>query len=330
MAETKVGIEHFGYADGISQPMYLADEVNSQSESRIWDDQTNLNMVLVEEKDGVENCFGSYFVFRKLEQNVAGFKDAEGDNGDTPGKILIKIDGKLEEVKDNNGLPNKELAGAMIVGRFENSTPVTKVSVDKNNPADPDPDSKHLDNDFDYAHDKAGSKCPFHAHIRLMNPRSGVTDANPHADPEEIRSHRITRRAIPYDDHTVTYNPALPVDERKRFPEELIDNSELLEKDNQPTGKVGLLFMCYQSNIKTQFEELQGQWANTGEIDPLKDSIGQDSLITQSVQNEKSQRSLPVRWGEKEQSDKFNFSGFVTMRGGEYFYTPSICFLKNL
>lgn len=307
MAETNVGIEHFGYADGISQPMYLADEINHQSMPRTWNDETNLDMVLVEEKDGIENCYGSYFVFRKLEQNVKCFKIAEGDLPLDPTHPECKR--LLPSVLDENGNDNDELSGAMIVGRFENSTPVTK----KSNAITSDPDDKHLDNDFDYSNDLAGLKCPFHAHVRIVNPRKG----NPTQDAAEIRSHRITRRAIPFDDN-------IP----KRIPDDMITSitGEILDA-NQPTGKVGLLFQCYQSDIQTHFEELQGQWANTGIIDPAITSIGEDSLITQGNDNS---RSIPKQWGKSDQSSPFKFSGFVTMRGGEYFYTPSIPFLRNL
>ena len=312
MADTNVGIEHFGYADGISQPMYLADEISAQSQPRKWDDTTNLDMLLVEEKDGTSDCYGSYFVFRKLEQNVKGFKISEGDL--PPDHKFPQYKKLLPDVKDSTGNINSDLSGSMIVGRSENSTPVTKNSL----ALDTDPDSKHLDNDFDYSDDLKGLKCPFHAHIRIVNPRNGNTNQ----DPVEVRSHRITRRAIPWDDN-----------DPKRISDDTITAiTDKMLDDNQPEGQVGLLFQCYQSDIETHFEELQGQWANTGVIDnapgkPKAVSIGQDSLITQGTD---APRTIPTQWNEPAQSAPFKFSGFITTRGGEYFYTPSIQFLKNL
>lgn len=325
MRDTKVGIEHFSYADGISQPMYLADEIAGQNSKhpQFWDDQTDLIRVLVKENDSpIEDCFGSYLVFRKLEQRVKDFKDAEGDNGNTPGKRLIKVNGNPVNVKDDTGATNNdELAGAMIVGRYENSTPVTKTSV----AFSPDPSENQVTNDFDYADDKAGLKCPFHAHIRLVNPRRG----DPlETDFKALLEHRITRRAIPFDDHTAPADSSPDPDQRKRFDDDKVLDIEAdqLELDNQPTDKVGLLFMCYQSNIANQFEILQGFWANQGFIGqpPVK---GQDSLITQGTD---LPRWLPQQWNKPLHSDNFQFSKFVTMRGGEYFYTPSIPFLKSL
>ena len=55
-------IEHFGFPDGISQPVFW-DENNDLIER-------NLNLVLVKDS---ENGYGSYLVFRKLEQDVRVF-----------------------------------------------------------------------------------------------------------------------------------------------------------------------------------------------------------------------------------------------------------------
>jgi deferrochelatase/peroxidase EfeB len=74
-----IGIEHFGYADGISQPIYLQDEISRQGERIEWDDTANLDKLLVKDLGGLnKNSYGSLLVFRKLEQNVMAFKTAEG------------------------------------------------------------------------------------------------------------------------------------------------------------------------------------------------------------------------------------------------------------
>ncbi len=288
------GIEHFGYADGISQPLFLADDIRRQPSTVEWDDATDTDLLLVkEDHHDKKDHFGSFLVFRKLEQNVKGFKDAEGDNDGVPGGLPM--------VKDVDGDDNKELAGAMLVGRFENGTPVIKSSVAiVDNPPAPT-------NDFNYANDPSALKCPFHSHVRLMNPRKGDTIAG------DVSAQRITRRGIPYD-------------EVGRIPEDRINSitDDMLDK-NQPTRGVGLLFMCYQNSIETQFEILQHLWANQGQI--KGHAIGaQDSIIGQGTNPPKT---LPQQWGQSAQSAPFSFSGFVTMRGGEYLYTPSISLLSG-
>ena len=38
---------------------------------------------------------------------------------------------------------------------------------------------------------------------------------------------------------------------------------------------------------------------------------------------------FPAKWNKPERG-RFGFHGFVTMKGGEYFFVPSISFFKNL
>ena len=297
--ETGVGIEHFGYADGISQPMYLADEINGQSRPRIWDDEANLDLLLVNEgQDPSADLFGSYLVFRKLEQDVKGFKDAEKNRG--------PVGMGLPHVINASGKTDAELPGAMIIGRFENGTPVAIMD----HAFEPNPHTPT--NDFSYERDP-GLKCPFHAHIRLMNPRKG----DPETDPQQLLTHRITRRGIPYDDLLT-----------KRFEdgEILAITEEMLDDRPKPSDNVGLLFMCYQSSIENAFEILQAHWSQ-GNIAPSPANKGQDSII---MQGSEESRTLPLKWGETAQGQPFLFSGFVKMKGGEYFFTPSIHFLRNL
>ena len=283
-----IGIEHFGYADGISQPLYLKDEIEKQALHKEWKDETNLSLLLVPDLGSdIEDSFGSYIVFRKLEQDVKGFNDAED---------------ALPVVKNINGDDNEELAGAMLVGRFENSVPTVKSSNDfQSNPP-------VITNDFDYSTDLTAIKCPFHSHIRLMTPRNGDTIAG------DVRERRITRRGIPYD-------------EVERIPEaEITKITKEMLKANQPGKGVGLLFMCYQSQIENQFEILQGIWANTGQIGAHQIRM-QDSIIGNGTNPDKT---LPMQWGKPTQSNPFTFQKFVTMKGGEYLFTPSISFLKSL
>ncbi len=72
-------IEPFGFADGISQPLFLKEEIDEAQQGGIdrWDPSAPLDLVLVKDPNGVgEDSYGSFFVFRKLEQDVAGFQAA--------------------------------------------------------------------------------------------------------------------------------------------------------------------------------------------------------------------------------------------------------------
>ena len=75
------GIEHFGYVDGRSQPLLLQEDVERESETAgiaRWDPQFALDTALVKDPGVTDDTsFGSYFIFRKLEQDVQAFKRRE-------------------------------------------------------------------------------------------------------------------------------------------------------------------------------------------------------------------------------------------------------------
>jgi len=273
-------IEHFGYVDGISQPFLLTDRIDSGKISiNNWDPRANLDTALVEDPGGkTDNSFGSYLVFRKLEQNVKAFKVAE------------------EELAKSLGI-SVDSAGAQMVGRFRNGAPLIPVSP-------PQPNSTSKMNDFDYSSDtKLASKCPFHAHIRKTNPRgSGGAETL-----DREKTHLFVRRGITYG---------------KDFSKTGVD----------PEKDVGLLFMAYNSKLSRQFEFMQSSWANNSGF-PIRKPNGRhgiDAIIGQGSTT--SGQNHFKEWGADSTMErtKPSIGGFVTMKGGEYFFTPSISFLKSL
>jgi deferrochelatase/peroxidase EfeB len=98
------------------------------------------------------------------------------------------------------------------------------------------------------------------------------------------------------------------------------------------TRGVGLLFQSYQASIEKQFERIQKTWANN-ESFPNFDSAkpdGLDLIIGQG--NYPSTNSYQTVWDGTDVTDvkSASFDKFVTMKGGEYFFAPSIGFLKNI
>ena len=71
-------IEHFGYVNGRSQPLFLQTDLEAETTGGgidQWDPSAPLGLALVPDPYvDTEDCFGSYLVFRKLGQNVWGFK----------------------------------------------------------------------------------------------------------------------------------------------------------------------------------------------------------------------------------------------------------------
>jgi Dyp-type peroxidase family len=157
------GIEHFGFQDNISQPLFYredVDEARGQGTGR-WDASAPLGLVLVPDGDG----YGSYVVLRKLEQDVARFDQNARQLASALGVELA-------------------LAEALIVGRFRDGTPVVLGDRPGLGPV----------NDFDYGGDGRGTRCPFASHVRTVNPRG---EFDPITDVPD-RDRRIVRRSIPY------------------------------------------------------------------------------------------------------------------------------------
>ena len=181
----------------------------------------------------------------------------------------------------------------MVIGRFIDGSPLTLSRT-------PDwlPEN---DNNFTYQLDGRGHRCPRHAHIRKVNPR-GESGKD-----HEERSRRITRRGITYGSARL-YGRDTPA-------------AEL------PTGGVGLLFMCFQANIRRQFAYIQKRWCNNVEF--VRGATGIDPLTGQSPLSAIAPQSWCPAYnnGESVPSD---FGGYVTLKGGEYFFAPSLRFFEQL
>lgn len=268
------GLEHFGYVDGVSQPLFLKDEVDGYMKFHdiptkpiLFDPTADKELVLIPDPYTNEpEAFGSYFVFRKLEQNVRAFKEAE----------------------EKLGLD--ELGGAYLVGRFEDGTPTLLSKHDSMI------DSDKINN-FNYDTDPSGGRCPHFAHVRKTNPRR----------PGD-KSHIMARRGIPFGHRNV---------------DTALEPSPL----QSPEEGVGLLFMSYQASIPNQFEFIQKFWANNEHFPQANSGI--DPIIGQGTGSRNY--AFPNQYGNpNEGTTPMDFKEFVTMKGGEYFFTPSIPFLRNL
>ena len=162
-------IEHFGYIDARSQPLFLKGDLDRERAQGVdvWDPSAPLGLILVNDPfASEEDSFGSYLVFRMLRQDVDGFNAG-----------VRALASRLSVSED--------LAGSLVVGRFKDGTPVTRQAND----------GLGAVNNFEYLReDRVGNRCPFHAHIRKANQRG----ANPLLDLEEERTRRIVRRGVPY------------------------------------------------------------------------------------------------------------------------------------
>ena len=285
-------IEHFGYFDGVSQPLFTKEDVDRYYDVEKkgtrgggnWDPSASLDLVLADDPfTDEEDAYGSYFVYRKLYQNFGQFED--------------RVDA-CAVATGHSG----QLAGAMAVGRFKDGTPV----VDFNAP------TADYKNDFVFRSlDPDGFKCPAHAHVRKVNPR-GTTPST--SDASE-RRRRIARRGIPYGKPMPDICDAVQTD-----PDPAGDRGLLfmcfqanIEKQFEFIQRTWVDNPNFPDNVFNL---------------PFRDDTGDDPLIGQD-QNEKQR--WPKQWGNSGAGrEKFTFESAVTLKGGEYFFAPSKPFLEGL
>lgn len=279
-------VEHFGFVDGVSQPLFLKRDIEK---SRInnggfdkWDPRAGLDIIIEKDRNGhKEDSYGSYLVYRKLEQDATGFR------------------AKQQELADTLGI-SFDLAGAMTMGRFADGTPVNLTDIQIY--------SRNTPDNFNFDQDVAGTKCPFHAHTRKTNPRGDTgrigSSVNFEQSLETEKGHRIARRGISYG------------------------NNELHAYDTPNTQKSkipsGLLFLCFQNDIKNQFNFMQATWANAPNFPQV--AVGPDPVV--ASQSSGTQK-WPTKWGSTETTE-FEFDRYVKFKGGEYFFAPSMSYLQNI
>lgn len=100
-----------------------------------------------------------------------------------------------------------------------------------------------------------------------------------------------------------------------------IPYGEDFQNGGPDTGR-GLLFACYQSNIEDGYGFIQKSWANVPDF-PSR-GAGLDVTIGQM---QASDPATPFQIGTK--SVNINpVNDFVTAKGGEYFFAPSMAVLK--
>jgi Dyp-type peroxidase family len=282
--------EHFGFADGFAQPHVVgapsgkrpAPEANSAVTRPFPPGEFLLGYKDLEgEKPpgpaGALGRNGTYMVYREFDQNVAAFRRF------------------LRHKSEACGLSEEHLA-AKIVGRWRNGTPLA-VSPDDDGLKKGRGDTR-LD-DFGYADDRSGFRCPLGAHIRRANPR----DAGPGL--ELSRRHRMIRRGMAYGPRLA--GGALHDDGRER----------------------GLAFICFVADIGRQFEIVLGQWCNDGNAFHLGSEA--DLLLGsgEGAARMTIQGTPPV-FLRRSAGEPGGMAPFVSTRGGEYFYLPGIEGLRTL
>ena len=294
-------LEHFGFRDGVSQPMVLGtvdgqpfqgqrtaegDDVREalREQDLIWPGEfvygypgRTSDPAQAGPEAGPQDTAtravarnGSLLVYRRLTQDVAAFR--------------AFCSARSAEVGLGAGW--EDLA-TRLVGRHRSGVPIA-------GPAGAD-FSAERDNRFTFADDDMADVCPEAAHIRKVNPRQGNSDLP--------MVPRILRRGAPFGPPFVE------------------------GEAGEPPGGRGLAFLCYQTSVEFQFGRLTRDWMND-DLAP-NGTGGHDMLVGQVAPG--GSRHFDLRLGRaKHRITAGPDEHWVTMTGGAFLFAPSLSTLRAL
>jgi Dyp-type peroxidase family len=302
------GREHFGFADGVSQPLPYENItagaptvlVDGKPAPKDYWNGMPLGDILIghndlhDEKspgpfipdDGGEahapagllnfGLNGSYLVVRELRQDVAAFWTSLKAEAD----IISRQDPSAPAVSDQRLA--ERLIGRTIDGGLLRPG-------DKSLPVD--------QNDFLFKEvDPHGFGCPLGSHVRRANPRDSLAKdlAAVQTLLDSSNNHRIVRRGR-------KYGPQID----DRYEDDKVER--------------GLLFMCLNTDIARQFEFIQQRWLLNRNFSTLYDET--DPLIGPKG---------PFTVNEQPLRRIVDVETCIRCAGGDYFFLPSIPALNYL
>jgi len=305
-------LEHFGFADGIAQPIIEGLSRTGPPENTLPPGEFILGypnaydklpprplvhasegaavLPLTKNQEGVQGQDlgrnGTYLVFRELEQDVRGFWEF--------------VSAASEALYDTDDHETRVRVAAKMVGRWPSGAPIT-LSPESDTLDHPARDTfGYRDGDMD------GHGCPLGAHIRRTNPRDALEGTREESVTVSNR-HRILRRGRPY---------GAPVSRS-------LDIDEILEATADHKA-CGLHFIGINADIARQFEFIQHTWI----INPKFDGLYSDpDPLMGNLDGRHGTFTLQAHPVRKRIT---GMKRFVEVRGGAYFFLPGLRALRFL
>jgi Dyp-type peroxidase family len=278
--------EHFGYTDGFGNPDFKgAERVCVPGQGKL-DEHGNWEALATGE-------FLLGYADEAGELPVAPIPHLLGRNGTF--MVYRKLHQNVAtfraylEEKGKLYPGGKEKLAAKFVGRWRDGTPIER------SPDHPDPAmvaDPNQNTNFTYGDDLAGARCPIGAHIRRTHPRDafgfhgGLIDRR-----------RIMRRGMTYGEYVPEGQPVSDSDQR------------------------GIIFMALNASIFRQFEFVQQQWIEYG--NDARQGNDKDFLLG----NHGGKGRFVIQGTTDPKNPPFICGGlpnFVELRGGDYFFMPSL------
>ena len=324
--------EHFGFTDGISDPIFLgqyavaAETVAAVGGGKIaegpydparsWAPLETGEFILGLPDEGQELpvatmpagfvANGSFMVWRKLREDVEAFEQAMK----TQAAVYGRVAGMADETEA------LETLYAKVVGRWRSGVPLmaaptwseqttlleqwSDIPALRLKPARTPAENARLDDwsrlltGFRYGDDPDGARCPLGAHIRRGNPRD-MLDPKLSAtlgSSTLTKRRRLIRRGLPYE----------------------------------TDGEKGVIFMAHCASLFRQFEFIQQQWMQYG----LDFESGNDTCPLVGSRRDSDKFVVPAGAANDTPFIASGLPRFVDTRGGDYFFVPSLSALRQI
>jgi len=331
--------EHFGYTDAIADPVFRGqfepeDEAlavigggkigeGDYNEATSWSPLETGEFILGYVDEGQEFPIvtqpfeftrnGSFMVWRKLHQDVAAFDAYIAGQAE----LYMRVTGVTDRTEA------EETLRAKMIGRWPSGVPLLAaptwaehqalmaewgdcIELTLREPRDSAEQQRlaafaKLLNAFRYGDDLDGAKCPFGAHIRRANPRDMLDPllSATQGSTALTNRRRLLRRGMAYRD---------------------------------PNGDCGLVFMAICASLFRQFEFVQQQWMNYGlDLEAGNDTcpvVGLRTAEHHKVQSDKF--VIPSASPDEAPFIAANLPQFVSTRGGDYFFLPSLSAIRMI
>ncbi len=353
--------EHFGFADGISDPVFEGqytfgeEELQARGNGAVdgegkWRPLATGEFLLGYPDEAQESSGpitpipffrnGTFMAYRKIHENVTSWRN-----------FITKAAADFQKISGiSDPHDAMELLVAKMVGRWRDGVPLSKAptpdekrkfdgiygpkraelrELKKSEFGDPtrrrelEKELQLAYSDFSFSDDPKGGKCPLTSHVRRVNTRDGL---DPRANHPLAKSEPVRKGGSILNNRRRILRRGLPYGD---------SGPDTMDQDEH-----GIVMLTLCADLFRQFEFVQQQWVNYG-LDARAGSdtcpiVGNHSQGAETLDPEARKRNGPkakfvVPADPEGDRPPFIVEGLpqlVETRGGDYFFVPSLTSLR--